>query len=90
MVAVNLDVVGLKNVPLLLTWSLDGLDVPVSWTAGNIAYRMTATTAHDSGSADVWVPDLKGTGTYNVNLTLAREKDGAVLARSQPVQLTDQ
>ena len=72
-VAVNLDVTGLKGVPLVLTWSLDGLDVPVSWAADNVAYRLTSTTAHDTGSVEIWVPNLKIAGDYNVNLKLARE-----------------
>ena len=86
-VAVNLDVSGLKDVPLLLTWSLDGLDVPVNWAATNVAYRLTPTTDHDAGSVEVWVPNLVRPGDYNVNLELARESDGTVLTRSQPVNL---
>ena len=86
-VAVNLDVSGLKDVPLLLTWSLDGLDVPVNWAATNVAYRLTPTTDHDAGSVEVWVPNLVQPGDYNVNLELARESDGTVLTRSQPVSL---
>ena len=81
-VAVNLDSSGLEGVPLLLTWSLDGLDIPESWSADRIAYRLIATTAHDSGSVEVWVPDLKKQGSYNVNLTLAHESDGNILTRA--------
>jgi hypothetical protein len=86
-VAVNLEVGGLEDVPLLLTWSLDGLDVPVSWAADSVAYRVTATTAHDAGSVDVWVPDLEKPGTYNVNLKLAQESDGTILTQGQPVEV---
>jgi hypothetical protein len=86
-VAVNLEVDGLEDVPLLLTWSLDGLDVPVSWAADSVAYRVTATTAHDAGSVEVWVPDLEKPGTYNVNLKLALESDGTILTRGQPVEV---
>jgi hypothetical protein len=81
-VAVDLDVSGLKGVPLLLTWSLDGLNVPDSWSADRIAYRLTATTAHDNGSIEVWVPDLKKRGSYNVNLKLAYESSGHTLTRA--------
>ncbi len=88
-VAVNLDVSGLKDVPLLLTWSLDGLDVPVNWAATNVAYRLTPTTDHDAGSVEVWVPNLARPGEYNVNLELARESDGTVLTRSPPVKVVD-
>jgi FHA domain len=82
-VAMNLEVRGLERVPLLLTWSLDGIDVPVSWAANRIAHRLIPTTDHDSGSPQVWVPDLERSGTYRVNVTLAREIDGSVLARGE-------
>jgi hypothetical protein len=86
-VAVNVEVRGLKHVPLLLTWSLDGLDVPVSWAAENVAYRLTPTTNHDTGSVEVWVPDLKKPGKYNVNLTLAVASEGTILTRGEPVEV---
>jgi FHA domain len=89
-VAVNLDVSGLKEVPLLLTWSLDGLDVPENWAVDNVAYRLTPTTDHDTGSVNVWVPDLQKTGQYNVNLKLARESDAIVISQSKPVPLGNQ
>jgi hypothetical protein len=86
-VAVNVEVSGLKHVPLLLTWSLDGLDVPVRWAADNVAYRLTPTTNHDTGSVEVWVPDLRKPGKYNVNLTLALQSNGTVLTRGEPVEV---
>jgi hypothetical protein len=82
-VNVNLDVRGLQQVALLLTWSLDGLDVPVSWSAAQVAYRLIPTTAHDSGSISVWVPVLATPGVYNVNVALAYESDGNALDTSQ-------
>ena len=88
-VAANLEVRGLERVPLLLTWSLDGLNVPVNWTVDNLAYRLTATTAHDGASVEVWVPNLKKRGVYNVNLALSVESTGSVLARSQPVKIVN-
>jgi hypothetical protein len=86
-IAVNFSVDGLKNVPLLLTWSLDGVDVPASWAVDNVAYRVTATTAHDGGSVEVWVPDLSSSGAYNVNIKLAREADGTVMGAGKPLRL---
>lgn len=82
-VAVNVDVQGLAGVPLLLTWSLDSVDteVPMCWAADTIAYRLTATTPHDTGSVEVWVPDLASPSAYNVNLKLLNEPSGSVLAR---------
>ena len=86
-VAVNLDISGLDGEPLLLTWSLDGLDVPLTWRSDTVAYRLMPTTDHDGGSVEVWVPDLKRRGVYLVNLELARGSDGVVLYRGDPVPL---
>jgi len=86
-VAVNVDVEGFDDESLLLKWSLDGLDVPVSWTSDTVAYRLTPKTPHDAGSFEVWVPDLKGQGAYNVNLQLESEQQKTVLTRAKPVAL---
>ena len=88
-VAVNLDISGLDGEPLLLTWSLDGLDVPLTWKSDTVAYRLMPTTDHDGGSVEVWVPDLKRRGAYLVNLELARGSDGVVLYRAAPVPLPE-
>lgn len=86
-VAVNMTVAGLDGVPLLLTWSLDGIDAASSWAADNFACRLTATTADDAGSVEIWVPDLEQPGAYNVNVLLARAVDGIVLTRGQPARI---
>ncbi|MFF1635717.1 hypothetical protein [Leifsonia sp. NPDC058248] len=86
-VAVDVSVEGLNGVPLLLTWSLDGTDVPVSWSTPNVAYRVVATTPRDSGSARIWVPNLKTPGAYRVNVTLVRASDGTAIAHGKPVEL---
>ncbi|GAB5077230.1 hypothetical protein [Arthrobacter sp. AD-310] len=86
--AVRLDLEGLAQVPLLLTWSLDGLDVPDTWKAENLAYRVVGATPHDAGVAEIWVPDLKGTGAYNVNIKLAYESSG-LIADLEPLNLDD-
>jgi len=88
-VAVNLDISGLDGEPLLLTWSLDGLDVPLTWRSDTVAYRLMPTTDHDGGSVEVWVPGLKRRGVYQVNLELARGSDGVVLYRNDPVPLPE-
>jgi len=84
-IVVNVDVSGLRDVPLFLVWSLDGLDVPVSWGTGNVAYRMTATTDHDTGSFKVWVPRLRGKHLYNVNIELVQASDGIILTQGEPL-----
>ncbi len=86
-VAVNVDVEGFDGQPLLLKWSLDGLDVPGSWTTDTVAFRLTPRTPHDVGSFEVWVPNLKGQVAYNVNLMLESEVDRIALTRAKPVAL---
>jgi hypothetical protein len=86
-VAVDLSLEGLDGVPCLLTWSLDGADVPVSWSSSSVAYRVVASTPRDAGSARIWVPDLKAEGTYRVNVTLVRESDGIPIAHGKPLEI---
>ncbi|MDR6985964.1 hypothetical protein J2Y66_000427 [Paenarthrobacter nitroguajacolicus] len=85
-VAVRLDLAGLAHVPMLLTWSLDGVDISESWKAENLAYRIVATTNHDAGVAEVWIPDLGRPGAYNVNVRLTFESTGT-LADLEQLQL---
>ncbi|WP_091470778.1 hypothetical protein [Paenarthrobacter nitroguajacolicus] len=80
-VVVDLKLEGLSNVPLLLTWSIDGIDVPATWSAENLAYRITASTDNDGGFAEIWVPDLKMSGNYNVNVQLSYESSGLPAAQ---------
>ena len=87
-VAVRVDLQGLADVPLLLTWSLDGLDVPLTWQAEKLAYRVVGATPHDAGVAEIWVPDLKRPGNYNVNIKLSYEATG-VIADLRPLALPD-
>ncbi|GGI69159.1 hypothetical protein [Pseudarthrobacter scleromae] len=87
-VAVRVDLQGLADVPLLLTWSLDGLDVPLTWQAEKLAYRVVGGTPHDAGVAEIWVPDLKRSGAYNVNIKLSYEATG-VIADLRPLALPD-
>ncbi len=87
-VAVRIDLQGLADVPLLLTWSLDGLDVPLTWQAENLAYRVVGATPHDAGVAEIWVPDLKRPGAYNVNIKLSYAETG-LIADWRPLALPD-
>ncbi|MDK1359366.1 hypothetical protein QNO00_03685 [Arthrobacter sp. zg-Y1219] len=85
-VAVDLTLEGLEGVPLLLTWSLDGIDVPHLWLAESLAYRVEADTDSAAGTAEIWVPDLIPPGTYEVNVNLIYESTGApVDSGSRPV-----
>ena len=79
-VSVGIDLEGLANVPLLMTWSLDGVDISATWQAENLAYRIVASTQHDAGVARIWVPDLNRAGPYNVNVRLTYESTATIAA----------
>lgn len=79
-IAVQLSLEGFSGVPLLLTWTLDGTDVPETWASENLAYRVVASTAKDTGTAEVWVPDLAAPGNYRVNVRLSLESNGTTVA----------
>lgn len=90
-VGVNFTLKGYKDEPLLMTWSLVGVDQPSSWAAEKVAYRVAATTPDDSGSAKIWVPDLKESGLYNIIVELALAEDpGLVVARGAPAALPNE
>lgn len=80
MVGVQIELQGFANDPLLLTWSLDGVDVPETWQAENLAYKISASTQHDKGVAEIWVPELARTGAYQVNVTLTQASSRVAVA----------
>jgi hypothetical protein len=87
-VAVDLRIEGMAGESLLLTWQLDGAEVPDNWAAENLAYRVKASTPLDVGVAEIWVPDLAASGGYVVNVKLARESNPAevmALGKSDPL-----
>ncbi|MCR2799473.1 hypothetical protein QNO21_10080 [Microbacterium sp. zg-Y818] len=78
-VAVNFVFDGLAGVPLVLTWSLNGVDVSANWRAPRLGIRLEPTTDHDSGSVDIWVPNLSSPGDYIVEVKIVRASGGAAL-----------
>ena len=44
--------------------------MPDEWAAGEVEYDIRATTDHDDGTLDLWVPDLKAVGAYVVTVKL--------------------
>ncbi|MCU1403934.1 MAG: hypothetical protein JWQ43_237 [Glaciihabitans sp.] len=85
-VAVGLSIEGFNGEPLTLTWSLDGIDEDRSWPeTGPNAYQVVASTANDTGTVDIWVPNLQATGDYNLNVRLLRNSNGHIVASSQPL-----
>ena len=78
-VAVNVVLDGLAGVPLVLTWSLNGVDVSANWQAPRLGIRLEPTTDHETGSVDIWVPNLKSPGDYIVDVKLVRASGGTPL-----------
>jgi hypothetical protein len=86
-IAVDLSIQGLAGVPLMLTWTLDGVsDVDESWTSRHVAYTVVASTASDHGSAQIWVPRLKADHSYQVNVQLSHS-DGTPIDTGDPLLL---
>lgn len=79
-VAVDFTVDGLAGEPLLLTWSLHGTQVSAHWHATRLGVRLEPAIDEHSGSADIWVPDLRSPGDYTVEVQIVRATGGASLA----------
>jgi FHA domain len=86
--SLRLGLEGFASEPMLLTWSLDGPEVPEAWQTENLACRVMTVEAHGAGMAQVWIPDLERPGTYNVNLRLSSASDGRV-ADARQFQITN-
>ena len=69
-VTVNYTLEGYGGVPLVLIWSISGAPVSGEWAASEVEYDIQATTEHDGGTLDLWVPDLKAPGAYVVTAKL--------------------
>ncbi|WP_104052406.1 MULTISPECIES: hypothetical protein [unclassified Arthrobacter] len=75
-IPVNLSFEKLSGEKLSLTWSLEGIDVPQSWSGDKLAYRVQAKTDQASSSTEeIWVPDLTVPGTYQLTVKLVKETD---------------
>lgn len=74
-ISVNLELVGLRGQAVYLGWSIYPSSGRTSlysrWLNRFVAYRLEATTDDDTGSAELWVPLPKGTGSYFVRVTLS-------------------
>jgi len=86
-VVVHFELEGFSGVPILMTWTLDGVDVSTDWSAENVAFRLVASTEHDTGFAEIWVPHLEAPGTYNVNVALEVESDRTPVAHGKPLAI---
>lgn len=79
-IPVNLSFEKLSGDRLSLTWSLEGIDVPQSWSGDKLAYRVQAKTDRASTQAEIWFPDLTVPGTYKLSVKLVKETDGQLVA----------
>jgi len=74
-ISVNLEVVGLRGEPLILSWSVlqrsGDTALPKAWRSTNLGYRLQATSDKDSGNVDFWVPMPKARGQYYVGVVLS-------------------
>jgi hypothetical protein len=82
LVSVNLELVGLRGQPVLLSWSIfqEGGHTNLfgTWLRDFVAYRLEATTNDDTSTLEMWIPLPKLPGPYFTHLSLTT--DGAGLA----------
>lgn len=85
LLTINVELEGLRNQPVLLTWRMfqAGGNTPLfgNWLGTTPAYRLDASTDHDTASFDLWVPLPRERGAYTVSLLLS--SDQAILASEE-------
>jgi hypothetical protein len=85
-VSTNLELVGLRGKPVLLSWSMwqQGGKKRLfgNWLNTNLAYRLVATTDHDTGTLDMWVPLPKAPGSYFIRVKLTADRSPLASADS--------
>jgi hypothetical protein len=81
-VTVNLDLIGLRDREVLLSWSMVGGNeaerVHGDWLNDNLAYVLKATSDRDSTFQLIWIPLPRSSGPFRVQVHL--KIDGAPLA----------
>jgi hypothetical protein len=87
-VTADLNLVGLRGKPVLLSWSMwqqgGKKRLYGTWLNRNLAYRLEATTDHDATTLDLWVPLPKTSGPYFVRIDLTASGLPLASADSQP------
>jgi hypothetical protein len=85
LLTINVELEGLRNRPVVLTWRMfqAGGNTPLfgNWLGTTPAYRLDASTEHDTASFDLWVPLPRERGAYTVSLLLS--SDQAILASEE-------
>ena len=87
LVSVNLELVGLRGQPVLMSWSIfqkgNHTDLFAKWRSF-AAYRLEATTNDDTGTVEMWIPLPKLHGPFFIHLTLTAGGSGLASADSGP------
>ena len=87
MVTVNVEAVGLRGRPLVLSWSIlqkaGNKPLPEAWRRNVVGYRLKATSEKDTGSFSLWVPLPDAAGEYLVHLDLWAD-DNALASADSP------
>jgi FHA domain len=87
-VDVNVELEGLRGRPVLLTWSIwqQGGETRLfgKWLETTAAYRLEATSNHDTAGFNIWVPMPKEPGPYVVRLALTADGVSIASTNSQP------
>jgi hypothetical protein len=86
LVSVNLELVGLRGQPVLLSWSIfqeDGhTNLFGTWLRDFVAYRLEATTNDDTATLEMWIPLPKLPGPYFIHLSLTTDGAGLTSVNS--------
>ena len=88
LVSVNLELVGLRGQPILLSWSIfqEGSQANLfgKWLSDFASYRLEATTNDDTGTLEMWIPLPKQHGPFFIHLSLTTDGVGLASADSGP------
>ncbi len=86
LVNVNLELVGLRGQPVLLSWSIfqggSHTNLFGKWLRDFAAYRLEATTNDDTATLEMWIPLPKLPGPYFIHLSLTTDGVGLASANS--------
>jgi hypothetical protein len=87
-VSADLELVGLRGKPVLLSWSMwqQGGTKRLfgNWLNRNLAYRLVATTDHDTTALDMWIPLPKAPGPYFIRVNLTADRSPLASGDSPP------
>ncbi|HEY5990857.1 MAG TPA: hypothetical protein VIV12_31345 [Streptosporangiaceae bacterium] len=87
-VSADLELVGLRGKPVMLSWSMwqqgGKKRLYGNWLNRNLAYRLEATTDHDTTTLHLWIPLPKSPGPYFIRVTLTAAGSSLAGSNSPP------